>query len=168
MTVVVGYVPDSTGYLAVTEAVSQARWRQTGVIVVNAVDHAGYTRPTAADEIDLDALTARLSKEGVPHEIRHLDLGNQQASDAILAVIDEVGDDRRRFDVRGLHQRGGDEFRRQLQPRRLRHLHAVPEPAMGEHMVVLTFIPAAVGKQRGLEEVCSGDVPPVVRGGDGG
>ncbi len=102
MTVVVGYVPDSTGYLAVTEAVSQARWRQTGVIVVNAVDHAGYTRPTAADEIDLDALTARLSKEGVPHEIRHLDLGNQQASDAILAVIDEVGAE---LVVIGLHRR---------------------------------------------------------------
>ena len=45
MTVVVGYVPDATGYLAVTEAARQARWRETDVVIVNAVDSAGYTRP---------------------------------------------------------------------------------------------------------------------------
>jgi nucleotide-binding universal stress UspA family protein len=91
MTVVVGYVPDATGYLAVTEAARQARWRETDVVIVNAVDSAGYTRPTAADELDLDALAARLDTDGMPHSIRHLDIGGGTASDAVLGVAEEVG-----------------------------------------------------------------------------
>jgi len=91
LTVVVGYVPDATGYLAVTEAARQARWRETDVVIVNAVDSAGYTRPTAADELDLDALAARLDTDGMPHSIRHLDIGDGTASDAVLGVAEEVG-----------------------------------------------------------------------------
>jgi nucleotide-binding universal stress UspA family protein len=102
MTVVVGYVPDATGYLAVSEALREARWRQTDVVVVNAVDSAGYVRPTAADERDLDALAARLDDEGVPHVIRHLDIGGGTASDAVLGVMAEVGAD---LVVVGIHRR---------------------------------------------------------------
>jgi nucleotide-binding universal stress UspA family protein len=102
VTVVVGYVPDATGYLAVTEAVREARWRATDVVVVNAVDSAGYTRPTAADELDLDALTARLEGEGVPHSISHPDIGNGTASDAVLGVARDVGAD---LLVVGMHRR---------------------------------------------------------------
>jgi nucleotide-binding universal stress UspA family protein len=102
MTVVVGYVPDATGYLAVTEAVRQANWRGTDVIIVNVVDQAGYTRPTAADELDLDALAARLVSDGVSHEIRHVELGAGQASDAILGVVDEVAAE---LVVVGMHRR---------------------------------------------------------------
>jgi nucleotide-binding universal stress UspA family protein len=102
VTVVVGYVPDATGYLAVTEAVREARWRATDVVVVNAVDSAGYTRPTAADELDLDALTARLEGEGVPHSISHPDIGNGTASDAVLGVAQDVGAD---LLVVGMHRR---------------------------------------------------------------
>jgi nucleotide-binding universal stress UspA family protein len=102
MTVVVGYVPDATGYLAVTEAARQARWRETDLVIVNAVGAEGYTRPTAADELDLDALAARLDTEGVPHGIRHLDIGNGTASDAVLAVADEVDAE---LLVVGIHRR---------------------------------------------------------------
>jgi nucleotide-binding universal stress UspA family protein len=91
VTVVVGYVPDATGYLAVTEAAREARWRETDLVIVNAVDSVGYTRPTAADERDLDALAARLNTEGVPHRIRHLNIGSGTASDAVLGVAQEVG-----------------------------------------------------------------------------
>jgi nucleotide-binding universal stress UspA family protein len=93
VTVVVGYVPDATGYLAVTEAIREARFRETDVVVVNAIEAAGYTRPTAADERDLDALAARLDTEGVPHGIRHLNVGSGTASDAVLEVAEEVGAD---------------------------------------------------------------------------
>jgi nucleotide-binding universal stress UspA family protein len=99
MTVVVGYVPDVTGYLAVTEGLRQTRWRETDVVVVNAVDH---TRPTAADELDLDASSARLDTEGVPHRIRHLDIGSNTASDAVLGVAEEVGAE---LLVVGIHRR---------------------------------------------------------------
>jgi nucleotide-binding universal stress UspA family protein len=102
VTVVVGYVPDATGYLAVTEAIREARWRNTDVVVVNVVDAEGYTRPTAADELDLDALAARLDGEGVPHRITHLDVGNGTASDAVLGVAGEVGAE---LLVVGMHRR---------------------------------------------------------------
>ena len=102
MTVVVGYVPDATGYLAVTEAARQAQWRGTDVVVVNAVDTSGYARPTAADEQDLDALAARLTAEGVPHEIRHLDVGATRAGDVVLAVAEEVSAE---LIVVGIHRR---------------------------------------------------------------
>ena len=102
MTVVVGYVPDATGYLAVTEAIREARWRSTDVVIVNVVDSEGYGRPTAADELDLDALAARLDGEGVPHRITHLDIGNGTASDAVLRVAGEVGAD---LLVVGMHRR---------------------------------------------------------------
>lgn len=102
MTVVVGYVPDATGYLAVTEAVREARWRQTDIVVVNAVDSGGYTRPTAADELDLDAVTARLEAEGVPHSISHPDIGSGTASDAVLGIAADVGAD---LLIVGIHRR---------------------------------------------------------------
>jgi nucleotide-binding universal stress UspA family protein len=102
VTVVVGYVPDATGYLAVTEALREARWRSTDVVVVNVVDAAGYTRPTAADELDLDAVTARLEAEGVPHSISRPDVGNGAASDAVLGVAKEVDAD---LLVVGMHRR---------------------------------------------------------------
>jgi len=102
VTVVVGYVPDATGYLAVTEALREALWRKTDVVVVNAVDSVGYIRPTAADELDLDALAARLDAEGVRHSIRHLDIGSGTASDAVLGVAEEVGAE---LLVVGLHRR---------------------------------------------------------------
>jgi nucleotide-binding universal stress UspA family protein len=102
VTVVVGYVPDATGYLAVTEGARQARWRGTDLVVVNAVDSLGYTRPTAADELDLDALAARLDREGVPHEVRHPAIGAAQAYGAILAAAGEVDAE---LIVVGIHRR---------------------------------------------------------------
>jgi nucleotide-binding universal stress UspA family protein len=102
MTVVVGYVPDATGYLAVTEGARQALWRGTDVVIVNAVDAGGYVRPTAADELDLDALDARLTTEGVPHDIRHLEIGSAHAYEAILGVAGEVDAE---LIVVGIHRR---------------------------------------------------------------
>jgi nucleotide-binding universal stress UspA family protein len=102
VTVVVSYVPDATGYLAVTEAAREAAWRETDVVVVNVVDSAGYTRPTAADERDLDALAARLAAQDVPHRMRLLDVGAETAADAVLGVAREVGAE---LLVVGMHRR---------------------------------------------------------------
>jgi nucleotide-binding universal stress UspA family protein len=102
VSVVVGYVPDATGFLAVTEAARQAQWRGTDVVVVNAVDSGGYQRPTAADEQQLDALAAKLTADGVQHEIRHLDVGTSRAGEVILAVAEEVGAE---LIVVGIHRR---------------------------------------------------------------
>ena len=103
MTVVVGHVPDPTGFLAVTGAVRQARWRGCAVVVVNTVDEAGYTRPTAADEVDLDAVRERLRAEGLEHRVEHRPLvPGVQASDVILEVAEQEGAE---LVVVGLHRR---------------------------------------------------------------
>jgi nucleotide-binding universal stress UspA family protein len=102
VSVVVGYVPDATGYLAVTEAARQAQWRGTDVVVVNAIDTSGYQRPTAADERDLDALAAKLTADGVQHEIRHLEVGTARAAEVILGVAEEVSAE---LIVVGIHRR---------------------------------------------------------------
>jgi nucleotide-binding universal stress UspA family protein len=56
MTVVVGYVPTETGYLAVTEALRAARALQVPVVIVNVVGEAGFTAPTSAEDRDLETL----------------------------------------------------------------------------------------------------------------
>ncbi|GAB3693426.1 universal stress protein [Angustibacter aerolatus] len=90
MSVVVGYVPTTAGFQAVTEALREAQWRGTDLVVVNVVGTAGYTTPTAADDQDLDALEVRLAESGVPHTIHRLDVSAEDASDEILRLADET------------------------------------------------------------------------------
>lgn len=90
MTVVVGYVPGATGVRAVEEAARQARWRGTDVVLVNVVDAAGYARPTAADERDLDAITQRVVLDDVAISVRQVELAAERVSDTLLAVALEV------------------------------------------------------------------------------
>lgn len=91
MSVVVGYVPTTTGYLAVTQAVQQAQWRGTELVIVNVIGPEGYTKPTAADERDLDALAARLTADGVRYEIRHVNQDVDHASEEIMRAADDTG-----------------------------------------------------------------------------
>jgi nucleotide-binding universal stress UspA family protein len=102
VSVVVGYVPDRTGFLAVTEAIRQARWRGCAVVVVNIVDEAGFTRPTAADEVDMDAVEQRLAAEGVEHRIEHRSGTAGSAAEVILDVAETAGAE---LVVVGLHRR---------------------------------------------------------------
>ena len=102
MSVVVGYVPDRTGFLAVTEAIQQARWRGCAVVVVNIVDEAGYTRPTAADEVDLDAVQRRLDGAGVQHRIEHRTGAAGTSAEILLEVAESEA---AQLVVVGLHRR---------------------------------------------------------------
>ncbi len=101
MTVVVGYVPTQTGLLAVTEAAREARARDDEVVVVNAIDAMGYLVPTAADEKELDAVTARLARAGVRSSLRQAN-ADESAADVILDVAHATGAS---LIVLGLHQR---------------------------------------------------------------
>lgn len=101
MTVVVGYVPTETGFSAVTEAERQARWRDMPVVIVNVVGAAGYLVPTAADQPDLDAVTAHLTANGVRNSLRQI-TDEAPPADIILAVAREVDAS---LIVLGLHQR---------------------------------------------------------------
>jgi len=91
MTVVVGYVPDATGLLAVREGAQQAQWRDSELVLVNVVGAAGYTVPTAADERTLDAVAARLTELGVRFSVRQAEQSLDRPSEVILAVAEETG-----------------------------------------------------------------------------
>jgi nucleotide-binding universal stress UspA family protein len=102
MTVVVGYVPTETGYLAVTEAIKEATFRGCEIVVVNVVPDANFTQPTAADQPDLDALAARLTDAGVEFEIRHRFRDTDSVAEEILTAADETNAE---LIVVGLHRR---------------------------------------------------------------
>ncbi|WP_375479869.1 universal stress protein [uncultured Jatrophihabitans sp.] len=91
MSVVVGYVPDETGLLAVREAAREARWRDTEVIIVNVVDSAGYSRPTAADEQTMDAIAAELTSGGVRFSIDHVEGASVRPAEVLLSIARENG-----------------------------------------------------------------------------
>ena len=92
MSVIVGYVPDNTGLLAVRLAAQEAAWRDTDVVVVNVVGAVGYTHPTAADEVVLDALAAELTAAGVAHEIRTVeDTSGAKPGEVLLEVAEQPG-----------------------------------------------------------------------------
>ena len=101
MTVVVGYVPTQTGFSAVTEAEHQARCRGVAVVVVNVISSAGYVAPTAADQPDLDAVTAHLTAHGVANSLRH-STDDRPPGEVILGIAREVDAS---LIVLGLHQR---------------------------------------------------------------
>ena len=101
MTVVVGYVPTETGFFAVREATREARSRNLEVVIVNVVNAAGFTSPTAADERSLDEVTAYLAKNGVPNTVRHV-TDDAPASDTIVSIAKEVN---AALIVLGAHQR---------------------------------------------------------------
>ncbi|WP_375503545.1 universal stress protein [uncultured Jatrophihabitans sp.] len=92
MSVVVGYVPDNSGLLAVRLAAQEATWRDTDVVVVNVVGAAGYTHPTAADEKVLDALDAELEELGVRHEIRTIEeTSGARPAEVLLGAAEQSG-----------------------------------------------------------------------------
>lgn len=101
MTIVVGYVPTETGFSAIKEAERQARARDVEVVVANVVGPAGYTIPTAADERNLDAVTAHLTKHGVRNSVRQV-VDDASPADVLLGVAREV---EASLIVLGMHQR---------------------------------------------------------------
>src|SRR5581483_7275000 len=91
MTVVVGYVPDATGLLAVDEAARQAQWRGTDVVLVNVVGPAGYSVPTAAEEKTIDAVSKRLADHGVAFSVRQPEQVLERPAEVLLEVAEETG-----------------------------------------------------------------------------
>ena len=101
MTIVVGYVPTETGFSAIKEAEREARARDVEVVVVNVVGPPGYTVQTAADERNLDAVTAHLTKHGVRNSVRQV-VDDASPADVILGLAKEL---EASLIVLGMHQR---------------------------------------------------------------
>ena len=101
MTVVVGYVPTETGYLAITEAEREARSLGVPIVIVNVVGTEGFIAPTAADEQTLDAVVAALAANGTPHQLHQVNTTDSAAS-VLLAVAEA---ENAKLIVLGLHRR---------------------------------------------------------------
>jgi nucleotide-binding universal stress UspA family protein len=104
MTVVVGYVPTETGFLAVTAAEREARVLDVPVVIVNVVGYSGYTVPTAADERDLDAVSAYLTAHSVRNSLRHFSQVENEASVPEI-ILNVAREEQATLIVLGLHQR---------------------------------------------------------------
>jgi nucleotide-binding universal stress UspA family protein len=88
MTVVVGYVPTPEGGAALDNGVAEATWRATKIVVVNIAVGNNFADPTFADEKDLDAVRAKLTRAGLDFEIRQIrDAADVSAS--LLMVVEQ-------------------------------------------------------------------------------
>jgi nucleotide-binding universal stress UspA family protein len=98
--VVVGYVPSDTGFLAVREGEREARSRGARLVLVNVVGEVGYHNPTAADEKNLDAVVAYLTSQGADHSV-----DQRNSEDAPAEVLLDVAQQQAELIVVGLHRR---------------------------------------------------------------
>jgi nucleotide-binding universal stress UspA family protein len=93
MAVVVGYIPTAEGRAALHQAAQECRLRHTRLVVINSHRSRGFDSDEAArSEMELDEVRARLSEEGVEHEVRQFVLGVEPAED-LIAVAEEVSAD---------------------------------------------------------------------------
>jgi len=89
MTVLVGYVPNALGEVAVTAAVDEARRRHESLLVVNMSRDDVLADAHRADEEQLARLRRDLAELGLDAEVRRIEEGNDPA-EVILQVAAEV------------------------------------------------------------------------------
>jgi len=70
-------------------------------VIVNVVGLSGFTTPTAAEDQDLDSLTARLTSDGVEHSVQQIESG-ESVADLLLSVAEQA---QARLIVVGLRRR---------------------------------------------------------------
>jgi nucleotide-binding universal stress UspA family protein len=94
MAIVVGYVPTPEGRAALSWAAGEAKVRGNRLIVINS--NRGKRDMTPADSVrhesELDDVRARLTQDGIDHEVRQMVRGLEPAED-MIAVAEEVGAD---------------------------------------------------------------------------
>lgn len=91
MTVVIGYIPDKYGQVALEAGIVEARRRETGIVVVNATRGDSLVDKRYVGEAGIAELETQLVGLDVPHEVRQA-LGPDVA-DAMIDVVNDVGAD---------------------------------------------------------------------------
>ncbi len=91
MAITVGFIPTPEGEAALVRACEEARLRRTALVVVSSKDPAREPDRSAVArfEAELDRVRARLSEQGLDHEVRRVDSG-RTASEDLLEVAEEV------------------------------------------------------------------------------
>ena len=84
-TIVVGYVPTPEGRAALAAGVSEARLRQSSLVVVSSHPEEKFQRPGEGEQAqsEVATLTATLEASGVPFSVRYLERGFEPAEDVI-------------------------------------------------------------------------------------
>ena len=94
MSVIVGYLSSKRGRAALDLAISEARLRDTDLVVVHSI-HGGARSDD--DEVvttdrELRELDTRLAAEGIPYSIHNYVRGHSPARDIVLAVEEHGGE----------------------------------------------------------------------------
>lgn len=91
MKIVVGYISNPFGKAALDRAIEEARSRDGHLVIVHSRKHGGER--DVDDMIDyraeMDAISARLDDEGIPHTIHDYVRGNRPSEDVLGAARDE-------------------------------------------------------------------------------
>jgi nucleotide-binding universal stress UspA family protein len=103
MSVIVGYLSSERGHAALELGISEARLRDTDLVVVHSLHGAGVDddQDVVASDRDLEILDEELSKEGITFSIHNYVRGNEPAEDIVQAAKDMGGE----LIVIGLRQR---------------------------------------------------------------
>ncbi|MGC4112057.1 MAG: universal stress protein [Nocardioides sp.] len=92
MEIVVGYIPREEGLAAVEYATELAVRESARLTIVNSGVHGNDSDPSFATAADLDAISERLSRRGVEHEVRQ-PVRAELPAEEILQVAADVGAD---------------------------------------------------------------------------
>ena len=92
MNVIVGYRPTPEGKAALERAVNEARRLGARLLVINSAEQPTGSPEHLSAEHGVDALSERLSADGVAHEIRQLRAEDDPAASIITSVSDPATD----------------------------------------------------------------------------
>jgi nucleotide-binding universal stress UspA family protein len=92
MNVIVGYRPTPEGRAALDRGVDEARRFGARLVVVNSSEVPTEAPEPISAERGADALSERLSADGVDHEIRQLEVDEEPADAILSGVSDPAGD----------------------------------------------------------------------------
>jgi nucleotide-binding universal stress UspA family protein len=103
MSVIVGYMSTERGRAALELGISEAKLRNTDLVVVHSLHGAGVDddEDVVASDRELEIIDEELSKEGITYSIHNFVRGNAPAEDIVQAARDLGGE----LIVIGLRQR---------------------------------------------------------------
>jgi nucleotide-binding universal stress UspA family protein len=103
MSVIVGYMSAERGRAALELGISEAKLRNTNLVVVHSLHGAGVDddEDVVASDRELEIIDEELSKEGITYSIHNFVRGNAPAEDILQAAGDLGGE----LIVIGLRQR---------------------------------------------------------------
>ena len=92
MNVIVGYRPTPEGQAALDRAVEEARRAGARLLVINSAEEpTGAPEPISAER-GVDALSQRLTADGIGYDIRQLDVNDDPAESILSCVADPAAD----------------------------------------------------------------------------